>query len=281
MEEIKREMLSNIVANQLSNEVAAKEDHLLRMKNDLDWAQGRADRLELALQQATFELKKRTEMYEKWEFKAGDQQQQISEMERIRKALTVQILGLRQEVGPKEEKLLQITEKLQEMDREYDMALKAVSNKEQALIQKSISLSMLQKQVRDLRFVSTNRDISLKRAAVLFEQYRLTLETAGAMPARSQTLGKFNPNSVLYSKHAFTRKGGTSSLKMSGLSNRNQDNLSALQTSDETVTGMSDNFMAFQRLRDMLRPHLSTSTTHTGEPNTDVSRNNYLYWIIS
>ena len=72
LEEVKRETVTNRSASQWSNEMAAKEDHLLRMKNNLDWAEGRAERLEVALQQATSELKKRTEMYEKWEFKAGD-----------------------------------------------------------------------------------------------------------------------------------------------------------------------------------------------------------------
>lgn len=123
-------------------------------------------------------MKKRTEMSEKWEFKAGDQQQQISEMERIRKALTVQIHGLRQEIGPKESKLLLITEKLQEMDQEYDLALQALSGKELVLSQKSASLYMLQKQVRDLRSYSGGKDACLRRAAVLFDQYRQTIGEA-------------------------------------------------------------------------------------------------------
>lgn len=81
-EEITKETASNRLSSQLTMEVAAKDDHLLRLKNDLDWAEGRVERLEGALQQATLELKKRTDLYEKWEYKAGDQQQQISEMER-------------------------------------------------------------------------------------------------------------------------------------------------------------------------------------------------------
>ena len=263
MEAAKRETVTNRSASQWSNEMAAKEDHLLRMKNNLDWAEGRAERLEVALQQATSELKKRTEMYEKWEFKAGDQQQQISEMEKIRKALTAQIHALRQEIGPKEEKLSLISGKLQEMDREYDMALRAVSDREQALNQKSVSLSMLQKQVRDLRLASTNKDASLRRAAVLFEQYRLTLEAAGGVTAHSQTL-----SSSLDTRRTSSARRASLPLKTSSLKRNQGSAVCSPNTSEDDVAGMSENIIVFQRLRDVLRPHLTRNGN--GEPNIDV-----------
>ena len=273
LEEVKRETVTNRSASQWSNEMAAKEDHLLRMKNNLDWAEGRAERLEVALQQATSELKKRTEMYEKWEFKAGDQQHQISEMEKIRKALTAQIHALRQEIGPKEEKLSLISGKLQEMDREYDMALKAVSDKGQALNQKTASLSMLQKQVRDLRLISTNKDASLRRAAVLFEQYRLTLEAAGAVTVHSHTL-----SSSLGTRR--TSSAGRASLPMkTSLLKRSRGSAAcSLNSQEDDVTGMSENIMVFQRLRDVLRPHLITNGN--GELNIDVRFKEIIIIII-
>ena len=314
-------------------EVASKEDHLLRMKNDLDWAEGRVERLEVALLQATAELKKRTEMYEKWEYKAGDQQQQISEMERIRKALTVQIHGLRQEIGPKEEKLLLISEKLQEMDREYDLALQAVSEKEIALARKNTSFNMLQKQVRDLRSVSANKDASLRRAALLFEQYRQTLDEvhthtgahtghgggkdsghAGGSGSNSNGRDSGNNGGTGFMSANSTFNGK----QMSALQNKNQghnqgqgqghsqfpspvpsrmgtqklnnnsfplkkDPGSTIRTHDENVH-RSDNDIALQRLHDVLRPHLVSTTstnmnTSGGLPELDVEVKNKLLRI--
>jgi hypothetical protein len=59
-----------------------REDLLLRLQNDLDWSQGRVERLEVALQQATNELTSRAERYEKSEVRSSDQIQQIFETER-------------------------------------------------------------------------------------------------------------------------------------------------------------------------------------------------------
>lgn len=66
---------------------------------------------------------------------------------RLRKALTTQLHTLRQELGPKEETLMRVTEKLQETDREYELSLQAIAEKEKNLGQKSESLNLLQKQV--------------------------------------------------------------------------------------------------------------------------------------
>ena len=67
---------------------------------------------------------------------------------RLRKALTTQLHSLRQELGPKEESLMRVTEKLQETDREYELSLQAIAEKEKSLGQKSENLNLLQKQVR-------------------------------------------------------------------------------------------------------------------------------------
>ena len=100
-----------------TKELASKDDEALRMQSDLQWATGRIDLLEATLTEATVELKKRADAYDKVEFKAGDQQQQIGELERIRKALTSQLHGLREELGPKEERLLHVGERMLEIDR--------------------------------------------------------------------------------------------------------------------------------------------------------------------
>ena len=80
--ESKKETATNRRASQLSAEVAMREDHLLRLQDDLDWSQGRVERLEVALQQATAELTSRAERYEKSEVRSSDQMQQIFETER-------------------------------------------------------------------------------------------------------------------------------------------------------------------------------------------------------
>lgn len=66
---------------------------------------------------------------------------------RIRKVLTSQLHSLRQEMGPKEEKLMQITEKLQEVDKEYNLSLQAITEKEGAIAKSGENLHLLQKQV--------------------------------------------------------------------------------------------------------------------------------------
>lgn len=82
LEETKKETASNRRTSQLSAEVAMREDNLLRLQTDLDWSQGRVEKLELALQQATAELTCRAERYEKSEVRSSDQTQQIFETER-------------------------------------------------------------------------------------------------------------------------------------------------------------------------------------------------------
>lgn len=44
---------------------------------------------------------------------------------------------------------MKASEKLQEMDREYEMSLHAISEKDNALTQKTMNLHLLQKQVRE------------------------------------------------------------------------------------------------------------------------------------
>jgi len=162
----------------LKLELGGKEDDIMRLNTDLGWATDRIKRLDDTLKDAALELKRKTEACDKWEFKVGDQQQQIHELERIRKALTSQLHELRKELGPKEEKLSSLNEKLQEVDREYELSLQAISDKEQVLGQRAANLVLLQKQVRELRTTSSRREASLRRAAKLFDEYKLTLKEA-------------------------------------------------------------------------------------------------------
>ena len=63
--------------------------------------------------------------------------------------MTAQLHNLREELGPKEETLLKVSDKLQETDREYELSLQAIADKERLLMQKSENLNMLHKQVGD------------------------------------------------------------------------------------------------------------------------------------
>ena len=241
-EGIEKIVMANLNVKQLNADVATKEDQVLRLKSDLEWSEGRILKLEAALQQATGELKKRTEMYEKWEFKAGDQQQQISEMERIRRALTHQLHGLRHAIGPKDEHILRLSEKLEEMDREYDHALRAVSEKEVALSQKSAVLHMLQNQVRDLRVSSSRKEASLRRAALLFEQYKRSLMEDSTVAGRisNGTLG----NGVGPADGATKTKG-----------NATATTAIAAAATLSAAAAKTDSALALQRLDDVLKAH--------------------------
>lgn len=168
------EVQANREVSKLQLTIEERETDVLKLRNTLDWSQNRILELEQALTKATSELGVRTEMSEKWELKTGEMQQKIIELEklvyltmhgfaliyfsvskldwfcplnRLRKALTTQLHTLRQELGPKEESLMRATEKLQETDREYELSLQAIADKERALSQKSENLNLLQKQV--------------------------------------------------------------------------------------------------------------------------------------
>jgi flagellar motility protein MotE (MotC chaperone) len=69
---------------------------------------------------------------------------------RIRKTLTIQVHLLQSQLDPKEKELSKVNEKMQEISREYDIALHAITEKESNLNQKNENLILLQKQVRSL-----------------------------------------------------------------------------------------------------------------------------------
>ncbi len=158
--------------------IAANENEIMRLKSDLDWANNRIQKLESTVQQVTNDLKLRAEAFDKSEFKIGEQQQYIHELERIRKALTTQLHTLRQELNPKEEKLMQVSEKVHEMDREYENLLHSISQKESKITQQTSHLHLLQKQVRELRHTAARKDGALKRASKLLDEYEFSLQEA-------------------------------------------------------------------------------------------------------
>jgi hypothetical protein len=111
---------------------------------------------------------------------------------RVREALVIQIQGLKQEVEPQSEKLHLMAQKLQETERECEMAHKALSDKDSLLSLKSASVLMLQKQVRDLRNRSASKDSSLQRAAALLEQYQQIMLAVDISAAAAQSINMRN-----------------------------------------------------------------------------------------
>jgi hypothetical protein len=97
---------------------------------------------------------------------------------RVRKALVSQLHSLREEAGPKEIQIIKMTEKLNELEKQYEKSLKAISEKEQHLQQNSTMVHLLHKQVRELRSSLIQRESSLKRAAKLLDEFKYSLQQA-------------------------------------------------------------------------------------------------------
>jgi len=162
----------------LRQEMQAKEMEALNTAQELERMKDRASRLEAALQNAMAEISRKTEAANRWEFKAGEQQQNLSELERVRKALVSQLHTLREEMGPKDLQIVKTSERLNEVDKEYDKSLKSISEKEEKLIQSSNMVHLLHKQVRELRSSLIQKEGSLKRAAKLLDEFKYALQQA-------------------------------------------------------------------------------------------------------
>ena len=168
----KREM------QKLGAEMTAKDMEVLNTAQELERAKDRASRLEIALQNAMDDIGRKQDALDRWEFKSGEQQQKLSELERVRKALVSQLHALREEMGPKDMKIIKTVDKLNEVDREYDKSIKAISEKEQKLAQNSNTLNLMSKQVRELRLSVTNKEKALKRASQLLDEFNFSLQQA-------------------------------------------------------------------------------------------------------
>ena len=112
---------------------------------------------------------------------------------RVRKALVSQLHSLREEAGPKEIQIIKMTEKLNELEKQYEKSLKAISEKEQHLQQNSTMVHLLHKQVRELRSSLIQRESSLKRAAKLLDEFKYSLQQA-RFSSRKITTASAEPN---------------------------------------------------------------------------------------
>ena len=159
-------------------EAGNNEDDAIRLGADLGWANERIKKLESGLHDATTNLNLIQEQSNKWEFKCGEQAQQLKDLERVRKALTHQLHNLRAQMGPEQEKLSQMTEKMQEVDREYELSLHAISEKDATIIQRGSHMQLLQRQVREMRYSMSQKDKALARAAKILAEYSVALKEA-------------------------------------------------------------------------------------------------------
>lgn len=76
------EVQASRTIQRLKMDIEHKELEIMRVNTDIDWANDRIKKLEQGLQQATVELKARTELNEKWEVKTGELQQKIEDLEK-------------------------------------------------------------------------------------------------------------------------------------------------------------------------------------------------------
>jgi septal ring factor EnvC (AmiA/AmiB activator) len=111
--------------------------------------------------------------------------------DRIRKTLTTQLNMVQGELEPKQKELTKATDKLQEMNREYEISLHAITEKEKSLGQKAENLVALQKQVRELRTNTAQKEATLRRAAMSLEEFVYAMNEARFAPFQKNEHGRF------------------------------------------------------------------------------------------
>lgn len=109
-------------------------------------------------------------------------------MEKIRKTLMVQLEALQRDIAPKDRELSKTTDKMQELVREYEVALAAIAEKEKTLEHKTQNLLLLQKQVRELRSSNAQKDSALSRAATLLSEFLFAMQEARFQPRKSAAI---------------------------------------------------------------------------------------------
>jgi len=238
-----------IETHKLKMEITKKDSEVMKLNGSIGWANARISKLEAALNEATTLLQKKTEICDDWELKTGEKQQTIVDLERIRKALTSQLHALRQEMMPEKEKLSQVSERLQEVDREYELSLQSISEKEASLIHKGQTMNLLQSQLRELRANQGEKARSLHRAAKILGEYKLALQEAQFHSTKRTVKGKEEPHAE-----------GESALKKKP---KAKDELVEVMTKTENMT------LAMTRLSHLLDPYLQGDAAYVPEEDSE------------
>ena len=179
---------------------------------------------------------------------------------------------------------MKMTEKLQELTREYEISLQAITEKEAALQQKNENLLLLQKQVRELRSVGAQKESALRRAATFFEEFIYAMHEARfdakkKVPLALQQQQSHNKRTVPGNNNAVSNgveslvadndnkddnnaNGGTNSgTNGAATGNHKKRDLATTTTSKgrELIAGLNLEFAADTKLKglqDILKPYL-------------------------
>lgn len=230
---LQHEVAHNRAVLKLNSELGGKDMEIMRVHTDIDWANDRILKLEESLAHATAELKARSELVEKWEMKLGDATKRVEDLEKIRGTLMAQLNEMGQALGPRDSELRRASEKLQEMTREYEVALSAIADKDKALDHKAQSLILLQKQVRELRQAGSGKDAALARAATLLHELIFTMQEARFMPHKSSAQLE---NEAARSAKKSKQDNDKTSSNGKGASNKKDSNKPAVEDIAETAT---------------------------------------------
>lgn len=163
-----------------------------------------------------------------------------------------QLHSLREEVGPKEIQIIKMTEKLNELEKQYEKSLKAISEKEQHLQQNSTMVHLLHKQVRELRTTLIQRESSLKRAAKLLDEFKYSLQQA-RFASRKVTLPHGYDGGIGGGDHSAASIDDRSSFDTS----RKREMMIGSKKNEvvELISSTPVMEESLQRLHDVLNPH--------------------------
>ena len=252
----------------LKDELNEKDDQLNKVLGELDWCKEKVSRLEDTVQSATIEIARRSEECGRWEYKAGEQQQHLSELERIRKVLVTQLQMVRKELQPKQEKLALVNKELLDGEREYETMLGALSNKQRNIEFQNERVNLMQRQLRDLRFKLTQKDNLLSRACSLFSEYKTSLQNA-FFDRRKYTISNKTLNNNPNNNHNHNHNH-SSSFSSSSSSDANIDAEAHNKLGDEIHSGTMVEIMcknkgmenALERLEKILSNHSKTEKSN-------------------
>jgi WD40 repeat protein len=241
-----QERLQSMQSAAMSNEVhhtrviakfEADKKHLeieiLRVNNDIDWANDRIAKLEEALSNATNELKIRSELVDRAETKASEVGKKAEDLEKIRKTLLLQLEALQRDIAPKDKELSKVSDRMNELSREYEVALAAIAEKEKNLEHKTQNLLLLQKQVRDLRGSHGQKESALHRSATLLAEFLHAMQAARFQP-RKVIPGQQNELATNgNSNNSSNNKAGSNNKQHVTEELEEKDNVAGLQTTNK------------------------------------------------
>ena len=176
--DLKEEKILHQKIETLENLVTLKDIEIEKLKGELEWSVEKESKLANALARSSSELHIAKDEAGKWEYRAGEQLQQVQELERLRCVLTSQLHMMREALGPKQDALISVNQQLRDLEVESENTLHALSKKQQQIDVNNEMNHLLNTQVKELRKMLFNKEAVLKRAARLFQEYQHALQSA-------------------------------------------------------------------------------------------------------